>query len=750
MKVLLEPVWPWPWIALAIAASLAVVIVGYRPRIAHLPRLRRTALLGLRVFAWLLLMFSLLRPQLEFTRIDPHGMSLIVLADSSRSMGVRDAAGGLTRREALLKTLGDAQPELESLKKLVDVVFVDFADDAAIVEQLRTDPLGDQTAIGASLERALQLAAEKRIAAFIVLSDFAQRAVAPRDLDPRAAASRLAEQQIRIDAVGIGTSAMSDGALDLSVEDLEVSPTVFVKNTVVVAAKIRALGAGNRELTVKLLIEDPAATVPGQPPPMKPAAPPRLLRPTGNQDVIPVEFDFVPSDAGEYRLMLEVVPIEGEAVTINNSQTTYLSVLKGGISVAYFDREHRTEQKFLRRVDESPDIRLDFKPVRLTPQGSKEVIEDDWFTPGKYDVYIIGSVPARAFGRQHLEQIARAVENGAGLLMTGGTLSFGPGGYAGTPLAEVLPVEMRQTEIQTGNDPDPTLHYLNRLQMLPTPQGLQHFIMRLDSPEKNLDRWKELPELEGANRYQGLKPLNLVLATTADNVPLLIAQDYGRGRTMAFAADTTWLWWAKFEAAHRRFWLQVILWLAHKDQQGDESVWVRLDSRRYRVGQPVTFTFGARDAQKRALDDAEFRVEVVEPGGKRRQLTPERSGNEHGARLLETQKPGEYRIHVEASRGGQAVGLPAEARFIVYEQDLELYNPAADFVLMEELVRITGGSSVAPEEFRAYLRRLAHQGLNLDVTEIRRVSLWDNWVLLGLFVASLTGEWFLRKKRGLV
>ncbi|MFN0055818.1 MAG: glutamine amidotransferase, partial [Planctomycetales bacterium] len=497
---------------------------------------------------------------------------------------------------------------------------------------------------------------------------------------------------------------------------------------------------------------DPISALPGQPPEMKVVDTPRTLRPARNQELLPVEFKFVAQNPGEYKLTLEVIPLDGEPLIINNALTTYFTVLKGGISVAYFDREHRAEMKFIRRLDESPDVRLDLKPIRLGPLGATPPIESDWFDPGRYDVYIIGSVPARVFGPAVLDKLARAVEQGAGLMMTGGTLSFGPGGYGGTSLEVVLPVRMLRTEIQNGDIPDRTLHYDQKLQMLPTPQGLQHFVMRLDSPENNLARWQALPPLDGANRFTGLKDGALTLAVSAENFPLLVAQDYGKGRTIAFAADSTYHWYMErpIPEEHQRFWMQTILWLAHKDQQGDESVWVKLDGRRFRVGQPVSMTFGARDADKRPIDDAEFKIEVTGPGGRRMSVTGQRSGTDHLARFLETQTAGEYRVHVEAHQKGQSIGLPAEARFVVFEQDLELHNPAADSALMEEISRITGGVAVPPEELGAHLRRLAQQGLHREVTEIRRISLWDNWPVLLLFVLALSAEWYIRKRRGLV
>jgi hypothetical protein len=409
--------------------------------------------------------------------------------------------------------------------------------------------------------------------------------------------------------------------------------------------------------------------------------------------------------------------------------------------------------KFVRRIDESPDIRLDLKPIRLPAAGGKSSIEPDWFEPERFDVYIIGSVPARLFGNNLLEKLAQRVEQGAGLLMTGGTLSFGPGGYADTALADLLPVRMQRTELQNGDQIDPSLHYDEPLQMLPTAQGVQHFVMRIDSPDKNMARWKALPPLDGGNRFNDLKSGAVVLAESAEGRhPLLVAQQYGRGRVMAFAGDSTYLWYLarpKHEE-HQRFWQQVVQWLAHKDQQGDESIWLKLDARRFRVGQPVGLTFGARDAEKRPIDDADFKIEVTGPGDAKQNVLPQRSGVDYVARFLETAQPGEYRVRVEAEKAGQSIGVPAEARFIVYEQDLELHNPAADFTLLDEISRITGGVTVPPEELGAHLRRLAQQGLDVEVTEIKRVSLWDNWPVLVAFALALSGEWYLRKRRGLV
>src|SRR6201999_3325724 len=103
---------------------------------------------------------------------------------------------------------------------------------------------------------------------------------------------------------------------------------VFVKNRVVVGAKVRALGAAGGDLTVRLLVEQPQPRRPGQPPEMLLQGIPQKLRPTKNDETLPVELEFTPENPGEFRVALEVVPVDGELILTNNRLVTFLTVLR--------------------------------------------------------------------------------------------------------------------------------------------------------------------------------------------------------------------------------------------------------------------------------------------------------------------------------------------------------------------------------------------------------------------------------------
>ena len=61
----------------------------------------------------------------------------------------------------------------------------------------------------------------------------------------------------------------------------------------------------------------------------------------------------------------------------------------------------------------------------------------------KYSAVVLENVPAEKVGMRGMETLAAWVrETGAGLLMTGGRNSYGPGGYYKSPLEPIMPVSM--------------------------------------------------------------------------------------------------------------------------------------------------------------------------------------------------------------------------------------------------------------------------------------------------------------------
>ena len=231
---------------------------------------------------------------------------------------------------------------------------------------------------------------------------------------------------------------------------------------------------------------------------------------------------------------------------------------------------HNWARAFIEGLERDGDI-------QVTQQPSWEVYSSfprELAELKKYDVVVIEEVEADIFYfypefyspdawtspeiivlPNRLELLRQFVEDGGGLLMVGGWLSFqgrfGHGVWHGTPLEEALPVIFQATD--------------DRVE---TPQGALVTVNDRAHPVMRGIEWEPFPPLLGYNRAAP-RPDARVLATVrpspnASEDPLIAARDYGRGRTMVFASDTTPHWGVNFMKwpGYHQFFRQVALWLA--------------------------------------------------------------------------------------------------------------------------------------------------------------------------------------------
>jgi len=818
-----QPIWPLPWVLLVIAGLVALVLTTYPPRIRHLRPGVRRLLLGMRLAAVALLALAMLRPYVTIENSADDGKTrvLYIIADSSRSMAEPDAEGSTsskTRRQALLETLAEADDAFQQLPDNVELRYFNFAEELGKpVEELTNTTDGRVTNIDGMLRQLLTRAEGKRVLGAVLLSDGAAR-VADPTADPRqqaiAAAGELGDSGIRMHTLTFGKKSWTGSVGDLSVVDVTVNPAnPYEGKLVSVHVTLRAVRAKGERLSAKVQVED--RTQPGaygklvDAPPMKTSQPKITdIVPNDHDDVIKRELTFVPPRPGKYKIAVNVGGLPDEPNTENNTLTRIINVRSGGISVAYFDRL-RTEQKFLRRVNASDKIQLDYFNVRVGGRVGASNIDPEVFQGGDaaYDVFIIGDVPARSFGDDNLKGLRRRVDEGAGLLMIGGFFTFGAGGWADTPLAEVLPVKLNAAAANFTEKEKLTselLHYKQPVQMVPTSRGLMRIVMRIAPDGRHKQLWEELELLEGANRLQVKQPppgrgedLIEVLATTEDGKPLLIFNEWAGGqrnnrrgrlaRVMAFGADTTFQWYlGGHQDAHQRFWRQMILFLAQKDEE-DRRVWARIEQggkRHFRKGDTIPVRFGARNKDGEPVDNLNYELHVI-PAVPRKEYQATGPANPELVTRLNTNAepwqlnlkerplpPGEYWIKVIGTRPDDDVAPEKDRpaiygigweRFVIQSEatDPELNNRAADPNLMQAIAEEAGGTHILQaKDFPGFIERLA-QMKNEQMGQ-REVTLWDTWpplnddgdtylpALLLLFVTLMSVEWFVRKRKGLV
>lgn len=178
------------------------------------------------------------------------------------------------------------------------------------------------------------------------------------------------------------------------------------------------------------------------------------------------------------------------------------------------------------------NVQVDYMPsheVQVRFPDSLEKLE-------QYDSIVISDIGSNTFLLQNktfyqmeiipnaLELIRQYVENGGGLLMVGGYLSFmgieGKANYKNTVLADVLPVTMLD-----GDD------------RVEKPEGVSPETVAEHPITEGMEKW---PPFLGYNRFSAKEDAKTLVQVGED--PFLVVGEYGKGKTAAFASDCAPHW----------------------------------------------------------------------------------------------------------------------------------------------------------------------------------------------------------------
>jgi hypothetical protein len=767
LSIRFDPVGSWAAVA-AVALALAAVLVLVGPDRTRVSGPRLTILVVLRALAFAVLVACILRPTIVSVRAARQSGSVILLADESESMTVSDTPGGLSRWDAVRKALEEAAPTARGMLDGggFEILCVPFDRQTRPVAGTRETPFpleewerresSAETAIGSALDDVARLAAGRRLLGVVLVGDGCQHAYPPRDLPPQTASRRLLDIGVPLWTVTVGQPRGEGQGVDAEVTSLTASARAYVGNVLEVAGRVRLDGLAGREVVVTLLAEAEDG---------KPRVVARTtLRPREATVEEPVRLEWIPTTIGERKLVLAVEPQDGEAVLTNNELSTFVEVVEGGLRVVYVEGALRVEQRFVRRaLASSPDMQVDFvwidpsrrdrwpvdlsKPLGLTERGEASD------RARAFDVILVGDIDASAFRPDDLERVRDLVEQGAGIGLLGGFHAFDAGGWGFSPLAPLVPWEPDRLARQPLDGPiREGLHLRGPLRMLPDRRFGQMPVMRIgeqEDAESLRNRWLDLPPLDGANDLGRLLPQARPVAVSETDKPLLVTRDYGNGRVAALAADSTWRWAMKGAAdEHRRFWRQLVLWLARRDDSSRDSLWLTLAQRRLTAGSTLAFDAGLSRPDGTAIEGGMLEAAVISPGGGERIVRALRRGEAFTGSVSGFDEAGDWTFVVRGSVDGAAAG-EKRARFTVLRQDLELANPVANLALMNQLAGDPDRSRRL-EDFTGILEELAEAPAEYDVTELWSATPWDSWWAFGLLAGCLCLEWALRKRFGLV
>jgi uncharacterized membrane protein len=732
---------------LIVAAAVSIAALGtYRAITANAPARDRAILVALRLLAVTVVLFCLVRPTLVLKAAVPQQNFLGVLLDDSRSMSIADQGGQPRSRFVEQQLAHIDSPLFAALSRRFVLRFFRFSSSAGRVgSPADLKYSGTSTRVGYALERARDELSGLPLAGLVMVTDGADTTDASLD----ESLASLKARSIPVFTVGVGQDRFRR---DIQVTRVETPRSALKGTALVVDVVISQTGYGGR--TVPLNVEDGGRIV---------ATQNITLPPDGES--LTARVRFTADEAGPRLFRFRVPMQDGEEVAENNARDALLEVVDRKEKVLYFEGEPRAEAKFVHQAVED-DKNLNVVMLIRTAENKyyrREVTTPDELVGGfpktreelfAYRALILGSVEAAAFTPEQLRMIADFVnKRGGGLLMLGGRRSFAEGGWAGTPVGEVLPVVLDTLGAR------PSAAYFSLLSVRPTRAGESYPVTQLgDTEQHSASRWDDMPDVSAVNPVRSVKPGATTLLAATDNrrqdQVVLAYQRYGRGKALAMPIQDSWLWrmdakMALEDTTHATFWRRLVRWLVDgvPNQVNGTTATDRVEP-----GETVKITADVFDSAYVEVNDSRVTAAVTSPSGKTTDVPMEwtvaRDGEYRAAFVPD--EPGLYQVRVEASRaagrdqktlGTSVVHVRASAG------DAEYFDAAMRSSLLQRIADETGGRFFTPSNAALLPDAVSYTGRGVTVVEER--ELWDMPVLLILLVALTGAEWGYRRMRGL-
>jgi len=733
-----------------VAAGIAALIMGaaiftYRTVGVNGRTRDRIVLTALRMVALALVVFCLFRPTLVVKAAIPQQNVVAVLMDDSRSMQIGDWTNNQPRAEFLRQELAaNSSPLLKSLSDRFLVRTFRFSNTSARVNSVKDLTFGgSQTKIGTALDGVREELAGLPVAGIILVTDGADTT----EGSLTNTLLNLKAEKLPVFTVGVGSAKLPR---DIQIDRVSTPRTVLKGASLLVDAVITQSGYSGQ--TVTLDVEDDGRIVGSQ----------KVQFPVDGSPAA-VRVRATASTPGPRVFTFKVAPQPGEVVAQNNQRDALVDVRDTRERILYFEGEPRSEMKFINRaVADDKNLQIvtlqrtaDNKFLRLgvDPANVDELLggfpktRDELF---QYKGLILGSIEAAAFSADQLQMIADFVDRrGGGMLMLGGARSFGEGGYGGTPVADALPLlidpKTRAAEPTT----------FARIKVLPTRAGQAHAVTQIAGTEEaSAARWPELPQVTTINTPLSLKPAATVLMNGTDdrlrNMPVLIWQPYGRGKSIAFMAQDSWEWQMHAsipleDMTHENFWRQMLRWLV-TDVPGPVEATTTTD--RVEPGEAVTIEASVVDPTWVELNDAHVMARVTRPGGTTLdvplQWTGERDGQYRGTFVSTV--PGAYEIAVDGDRNGKPVGTNS-AYVRAGAGDGEYFDPTMHEAPLRRIAEETGGRFYTTTDVAGLPEDVSYAGRG--VTSVEERELWNMPIILVMLVGLVCAEWGYRRAVGL-
>ncbi len=747
-QIFLTPALNWFVVAAAALVVAVAVALSYRRLRRVLPPGLAGGFAALKIFLVIALVFCLAGPVVSMERRLKGKGVVAVLLDTSASMAVKDSLGGRSRILAALDLLGDGGELLDSLAADYSVSLYRFDEalerlEPAAVKDLPGD-LKPETAVYGALSALAGQGESEALAAVVLISD-------GRETASSGSAASARELGVPVYTVGVGSDYTLTGTPNLAILSVKSPAAAYLNNSFSLDVSVGAFNLPEGAKFGKLTLSLGGKTIAQ-----------RDFRLPESGTVGRVALEVTPDVVGFLEYTLELTPLADEEITADNVRKVYVDVREPRLRVLYVEGLLRPEYGFVRRVLSSdPDVKVTSlvrtRKDSFLLQGESPKADLSRGLPDtpegfdEFDVIILGDVSAAAFREYQIKYLREWVEKGGGLMMLGGHDSFSAGGWRNTPLGQVLPVKM--------SDSDPQIDAPLLLSV--TASGRNHPVFKGIEEFDSAAMRKGKGALSGCTGTSGARSGAQVLAVGRDPKGktwiVCAAQKFSKGRALAFTADTT-------GKSHRelvgfgipspwpKFWGQAVRWLAGFDEmRKKKDVYLSLstESRFVEPGKAVELSTAVKGNVKNLAGRPSVSVSVVTPAGETVRLQHSLDGKTlTGSASFTPRSVGLYTFKGRLEDASGKLLDESEYTVLAGQPWLENANLALDEPALKELARSTGGKYYT----LASAARLPDDIASSTTKGVERVtlSLWNNPYVFLLLLLLLSAEWYVRRRNQLL
>ncbi|MCA9246615.1 MAG: VWA domain-containing protein [Planctomycetales bacterium] len=777
---------------IVIVSLLVVVLVAYiyrrdsvelRPGVGVL-------LFVLRLVAFSAALFFFLGLEKRTEKELVHNSRVLLLADTSQSMGLTDSdsstAAGAPSRLALVAGELQQGDLIEQLRRVHDVVVTRFDKDlgqitslkkvaAAPVEPNEDDlpeaqpepppnwnellvPQGSESQLGTALSRLIDEYRAAPLAGIIVFTDGANNA----GIEPRSAVEAAIEAGIPVFPVGIGSNQVPK---NVKVADLIAPSRAFPGDAFLVTGYLQAKEMAGRTVTVELYSRD-AADKEG----------PGVLEDSqrvalgDDSAVVAAKFELAAEETGRRTFRLQIDAPADDLRRNDNFQEVEVEIIDRESRVLLLASAATREYQFLRnqlRRDEGfdVDVLLQSSPVGISQDADQILAE---FPTSKEELFAYDAIVAfdadwTALDVAQVDLLeAWVAEQAGGLIVVAGPVHTdrwvrddGLG-----KIRALYPVEFNRrlsllNDAEYGSQTPWPIEF--------SQAGLEaEFLWIEDTNEESQSAWARFPGVYGYYSVKGEKPGATVYGRfsdpsagiSAERPVYLAGHFYGSGRVFYMGSGEMWRLRAQDEAHFEKFYTKLIRHVSQGRLLRGSSRGVLMTERdRYVLGDTIIVRAQLSDVQHEPLEAESVDALVLLPDGTTTNLSLLRDSARKGlfSGQFTALQEGAFRIDLSVP---DSLGDVLSRRIQTRVPDRESENPRRNDTLLGEIAQRSGGVyyvGLSSIHGSGALPPLAEQLKNRQETTIltgapdKEFEGEQMQWLLGILCGMLCLEWTIRR-----